>query len=315
MIESTKTASIEKLNKIKEKLEMTFIEEKYQDVCVYACGSLGRLEMTRNSDLDLFFVSMHSSDRDPMKKNLNRYLFFGKMYDINREMGFPDPSKEGEYWEFINKEDFLDIGSRKEDFNNSFTTRLLLILESKPIYNEDAYNRLVKETVYKYFTDYEEHKNPFYPLFLMNDIQRYWYTLTLNYEYRRDEKDNVNKKNWKRLKLKYARLITCFSMLACLYHKNITPDYVIKCINMTPFERLDSLAAENSSIIEIVEKIKTEYEWFLSLRKNNENRFDDKDFRDMAFQRADKFHNLVVGQLLGRLSQVYPELRNKADVY
>jgi len=317
ILDNQKKVSLQKLNELREKLLQTFPEDddKYKDICVYACGSLGRLEMTQNSDLDLFFVSMHENDKDPMKKNLNRYIFFSKMYNVNTEMGFSRPSKDGEYWEFINKADLLDIGSRKEDFNNSFTTRLLLILESKPIYNEEVYNSLIKETIEKYFVDFKEHQDEFYPLFLMNDIWRYWYTLTLNYEYRRDNKDDVNKKNWKRLKLKYARLITCFSMLACLYHKGITPEYVAECVRMTPFERLDRVAKENTKLTDIITEIKEEYEWFLSLREEMDNGFDEDDFRMNAFARAEKFHELVVHRMMGVLSEEYPELRNKTDVY
>lgn len=317
IMESTKQTSLLKLNEIRERLTEAFPadNECYKSICVYVCGSLGRLEMTKNSDLDLFFVSMHDRKDDPMNKNLNKYLFFAKLYEINQKLGFSDPSKDGEYWNFINKDDFLDIGSRKEDFNNSFTTRLLLILESKPIYNKEAYDQLVKDTVTKYFVDYKEHQGEFYPLFLMNDILRYWYTLMLNYEYRRDEKDDINKKNWKRLKLKYARLITCFSMLACLYRKEITPIYVEQCIKMTPLERLNMLTNENDEIKDIVTNIKTEYEWFLCLRQMTNNGFNEEVNRKSAFERAEKFHDLVVHKLMSQLSKGYPQLRSKTDVY
>lgn len=317
IMKSTKEVSLQKLDEFRQKLAQSFLiqDEKYKEICVYACGSMGRLEMTQNSDLDLFFVSMHTCEEDIMRKNLNRYLFFAKLYEINKEMGFTDPSKNGEYWDFINMNDLLDIGSRKEDFNNSFTARLLLILESKPVYNQEAYDHLVKETVMRYFVDYKDHQSNFYPLFMMNDILRYWYTLTLNYEYRRDNEDDVNKKNWKRLKLKYARLITCFSMLACLYHKGITPDYVINCIKMTPFERLDRLASENATLNDIVTSIKKEYEWFLNLRQNYDNSFDEENIRILAFDRAENFHDLVVHKLMSEVSKNYPQLRKRVDIY
>lgn len=317
IMQNAREKSLDILGEIREKMFKTFPleDERYKNICVYACGSLGRLEMTQNSDLDLFFISLNDSKVDPMEKNINKYIFFSKLYEINHTMKFPDPSKEGEYWSFINKTDFLDIGSRKEDFNNSFTARLLFILESKPIYNERIYNQLLEETVSKYFVDYQDHQDEFYPLFLMNDILRYWYTLTLNYEYRRDNKDSVNKKNWKRLKLKYARLITCFSMLACLYHKNVTPDYVIDCIKMTPIERMNKSALENERISRVVEEIKTEYEWFLSLRQKMDNGFDEKEQRKSAFLRAEKFHELIVHRLMGELSKDYPKLKSKTDTF
>lgn len=317
IMQKAREKSLDILDEIQQKMLQTFSleDERYKNICVYACGSLGRLEMTQNSDLDLFFISLNDSEVDPMEKNLNKYIFFSKLYEINHTMQFPDPSKKGEYWSFINKADFLDIGSRKEDFNNSFTARLLFMLESKPIFNKRIYNQLLEETVSKYFVDYPDHQDEFYPLFLMNDILRYWYTLTLNYEYRRDNNDTGNKKNWKRLKLKYARLITCFSMLACLYHEDITPDYVIDCIKMTPIERMDKLALKNERISSVVEEIKTEYEWFLSLREKTDNGFDEKEQREIAFLRAERFHELIVHRLMGELSEDYPKLKNKTDTF
>ncbi len=317
IMQNAREKSLYILSEIQEKMLHSFPLENecYQNICVYACGSLGRLEMTQNSDLDLFFISLHDREVDPMEKNINKYNFFSKLYEINQVMGFPNPSKEGEYWCFINKADFLDIGSRKEDFNNSFTARLLFMLESKPIYNEKIYDQLLEETVSKYFVDYQDHQDEFYPLFLMNDILRYWYTLTLNYEYRRDNHDSVNKKNWKRLKLKYARLITCFSLLACLYHKNVTSDYVVDCIKMTPIERMNRLALHNEGISSIVEEIKAEYEWFLSLRQKMDNGFDEEEQRISAFLRAEKFHDLIVHKLMGELSKDYPELKSKTDIF
>lgn len=317
IIANAREESLNLLAEIREKMHQTFPldDERYKNICVYACGSLGRLEMTQNSDLDLFFISLHDDKVDPMEQNLNKYIFFSKLYEINCAMKLPDPSKGGEYWSFINKTDFLDIGSRKEDFNNSFTARLLFMLESKPLYNERVYNQLLVETLSKYFVDYQDHQDEFYPLFLMNDILRYWYTLTLNYEYRRDNKDSVNKRNWKRLKLKYARLITCFSMLACLYHKDVTPDYVAECIKMTPIERMEKLALENERISGVVKEIKTEYEWFLNLRQSMNNGFDEKEQRKSALLRAEKFHDLIVHRLMSELSQDYPQLRSKTDTF
>ncbi len=143
----------------------------------------------------------------------------------------------------ISDTNLLDIGSREEDFNNSFTARLLMILESKPLYNLAAYDELIDSIIIKkYFKDYKSHCENFHPLFMMNDIKRYWNTLTVNYEYGRKDSHSVNKKNWKRLKLKFARLITCYSMIACLYEESITPEYTINCIKLTPFERLDLIA-------------------------------------------------------------------------
>jgi hypothetical protein len=302
-----------KLKQLKFKLKHAFSPNSdfYKNLCVYACGSLGRLELASNSDLDLFFILTNNKDCT----NLDKYIFFAKLHKIHQDLGYKDPSKNGLYWDFISKEMLLDIGSRYEDFNNSFTARMLLILESKPIYNNRSYNYLLKSIINKYFIDYKDHSENFYPLFLMNDILRYWYTLTMNYEYRRDSCDDENKKNWKRLKLKYARLITCFSMLACLYKKGISPEYVITCVKMTPFQRLDMLCTHFSFISENVVKIKNEYEWFLNLKSESPEWWNYGDNKKEALIHADDFHKLVVHDLMKQLSLANPELQRKADFY
>lgn len=314
--EKVRMDSQQRLNELRNELRLVYPAGNFTNcICIYACGSMGRLEMTDSSDLDLFFVTENNDPQCTPISNLDKYNFFSALYNVNSKLKYQDPSKGGMYWEFTPKENLLDIGSRQEDYNNSFTARMLLLLESKPLYNENAYRKIVKETIDRYFCDYADYPDEFYPLFLMNDILRYWYTLTLNYEYRRDDKDDPNKRYWKRLKLKYARLITCYSMLACMYHKNISPEYVQKCVEMTPFERLDMLADERKEIKGIVSEIKSAYEWYLELRKEGPEWWNNQENKDDAMKRADNFHNLVVHQFMKCIADGNPALRNRADIY
>lgn len=318
-MKTIKTKSEQNLATLISKIEDAYPQGEafHKSVCVYACGSLGRLEMVENSDLDLFFIIMNSSseEKKALCSNLDKYNFFAKLHNIHKELGYEDPSKQGLYWDFISQSNLLDIGSREEDFNNSFTARMLLLLESKPLYNENAYNELVKSIVDKYFVDYGGHKSEFYPLFLMNDILRYWYTLTLNYEYRRDNNDSENDKNWKRLKLKYSRLITCFSMLSCLYITEISPEFVIECIKMTPFERLNMLTTHFKDINNIIREIETRYQWFLDLRKKDHKWWESAENKKTAIENAEGFHQIVVHGLMNKLSIANPELHKRSDSY
>lgn len=315
LFETIKGASQRKILELSQELKASFPEGLLNDrLCVYACGSLGRLEMTEKSDLDLFFI-IGDSEGDNVVSNIDKYTFFSKLYQINVNNGFEPPSKGGLYWEFIEKEKLLDIGSRLEDYNNSFTARMLLLLESKPLYNDAFYSEILNDTISKYFSDFTERKCDFYPMFLINDILRYWYTLTLNYEYRRDSSDDANKKYWKRLKLKYARLITCYSMIACLYKTHISPEYVLDCVHLTPFERIETLSQENSSLKTVVSKIKKEYEWFLDLRNQGPAWWDDDQNKTNAMRHADTFHNLVIHQFMKSISELNPALYARMDTY
>ena len=322
-ISTTVCESEKKLDELRKKLKEIFpLNRINNDICIYACGSLGRLDMVNKSDLDLFFITVFSGrSLRLLSLKFYKYVFFKRIRKINSLLEYQLPSKNGYYLRFTPKNYLIDIGSQKEDYNNSFTARLLLLLESKPVYNEEAYNALIKDVVDIYFREYPDYKSNFNPQFLMNDILRYWYTLTLNYEYRRDPNDDRNKRYWKRLKLKYARFITCFSMIACLYKKNISPDYVVKCIALTPLERLSMLSEQldfgecaKEDFDLVVSRIRNEYCWFLGLRKEKSEWWDIPGHKDEAFRNAEEFHTDII-KCLKMLSEYNPEFHARTELW
>ncbi len=313
IINETIKNSKTKLLTLKDDVLKTYSEdERYKNVIIYVCGSLARNEMVTSSDLDLFFIDL---DEETIGSNINKYDFFSKMYAINKKNHFKDPSKKGYYWSLIPQKNLLDIGSREEDFNNSFTARMLLLLESKPLLNEKNYEILIRTVIDKYFEEYEDHSEDFYPLFLMNDILRYWYTLTLNYEYRRDSNDDKNKRYWKRMKLKYARLLTCFSFISCLCSCQASKDNVIHFIHLTPFERLDYLTNNFPELLEIVSEIKSEYAYFIKLHDKKHDWWESEENKKEAFSRAEEFHSLLIHKLLKRIVEKNPTLQSKIDMF
>lgn len=318
ILNNIKIESNKKLESLKKEMECVFdVKSKFdKNICVFACGSLGRMEITCNSDLDLFFIVMDDDQQNErICLNIDTYNFFAKMYKINNEQGFQDPSKGGAYWEFITQKQLKDVGSREEDFNNGFTARMLLLLESKPLFNNLAYNILVNDVLDKYFVDYDNHNIDFSPQYLMNDILRYWYTLTLNYEYRRDPADDNNKKYWKRLKLKFARKLTCYSMIACLYKRNINKEDVLSFVKMTPFERLQNLKTFVPNIEHSIAEIENEYEWFLSLRNEDGSWWENENNKKKAFEHAEKFHKILIHDIMSNVEKTNLELKEKTDIY
>ena len=97
--------------------------------------------------------------------------------------------------------------------------------------------------------------------------------------------------------------------------KNISPNYVIDCVGMTPFERLKMLSSESDDISEITELIEKEYEWFLSLREEKSEWWAKNTNKVDAMKHADVFHNLVVRRLMNAISMINPELHSKTDNY
>jgi len=309
-----KELSENKLRQLTEELSTAFTDGGFDkpfldNVCVYATGSLGRFELSPTSDLDLFFIL---NSEEPCS-NLDMYRFFSKLYDINKKMGFKDPSKRGHYWFFILKKDLLDIGSQDEDYTNGFTARLLLLLESKPIFNEALYNTILTETINAYFKGREKGKD-FHPMRLINDIDKYWLTVMQNQVRLMSYSDGTKyDRNWKRMKIGYPRLLTCWSIKACLFKEEITPEYVMSVVKRAPVERLDFVAGLNAEVSQIVTDIKQGYDWFLSLTKETEQWWDEPNNEALGTKNKEEFRELVVRTLMNEMHKKNPDLRHKLD--
>jgi hypothetical protein len=155
---------------------------------------------------------------------------------------------------------------------NTFTARLLLLLESRPLVGDAAYNRFVEAVVDAYWRDYKDHQTEFMPAFLANDILRMWRTFCVNYEARTrtaPKKEKVKRKV-KNYKLKHSRLLTCYSALlylAALYSANrtVSPQDAMGMIRKTPTQRIEWLLGEGhaSKAYPKLKNILARYEDFL----------------------------------------------------
>ncbi len=173
------------------------------DLSIFCTGSLARREAGTKSDLDLFIVADKSPNR------LQEIDILAELIRINESLKFPPFSSDGEYLKVhLFSELKKATGSRYDDSSNIFTTRLLLMLESEPLFDEERYNEYLKGVAGHYYRDDDQTKS-FKPLFLLNDLLRYWRTLCLNYEERRNDPKKPFRKGNKNLK--FSRLITVFS--------------------------------------------------------------------------------------------------------
>lgn len=227
--------------------------------CVYATGSFGRLEAGPESDLDLFIV-IHKNNKGSSKSEEPRFC----MDDVQQikmknqiivsaeDAGFPRFDGGGKFLKTHSFESYADdIGSQRDDFENTLTGRMLLLLESKPLMSENCYNALIDSVLKKYFRDYGGKEDCFIPSFLFNDIMRMWRTFCVNYEFFKKE-NNWHSKN---LKLKFSRLLTCYSAIIWILnnytlHGSVTPDAAKEMISLTPLERVQSLEISPSIEVE-----------------------------------------------------------------
>lgn len=223
--------------------------------CVYVTGSFARGEASKHSDLDLFIVGDNVETSTGPKRalsKLNEIIVKADLIDATRALGFPEFSGDGEYLEHCTVNQLVaTLGKPEDDVTNTFTARLLLLLESSPLVGKAAYHKFTEAVVSAYWRDYEGHKSDFMPAFLANDILRMWRTFCVNYEARTQSEPAAEKakRKLKNYKLKHSRLLTCYSALlylAAIYSRNhtVSPADVLNMISLTPTKRVEWLLSQ-----------------------------------------------------------------------
>ncbi|MBS1778059.1 MAG: hypothetical protein JST70_01965 [Bacteroidetes bacterium] len=297
--------SIARLKELEDKVKGIKPLEEIGDLCIYVTGSFGRFEATHYSDLDLFFIS--SSEQKPVSR-LTKTLIDAELISIAEKMKFPPFSNDGQFLEIHYLDSVKEhLGSPNDDFSNFFTARLLLLLESYPVVNSKYYDSVIKEIIQTYYRDFHDHRE-FKPTFLVNDIIRYWKTLCLNYEHRRnrpvEDETKKLKTHVKNLKLVFSRKLTCFSLILSIVSKynNLSEDALLEYVKLTPVERLDRIAKENPSTVQLVKEIFELYSYFIEL--NNQTEKDllewmkSEDNKKEAFEKGRKEFGTKLFQLL-----------------
>ncbi|CAC9468989.1 hypothetical protein BSPLISOX_2555 [uncultured Gammaproteobacteria bacterium] len=270
-------------------------------LCIFVTGSYGRLEASKYSDIDLFFLDTQTNRPT---SNIDTVLINAEIIKVCRKLGLSEFSKDGLY---LQKHCLGDIkgnlGSPADDYKNFYTARMLLLLESQFLYNEELFNKCVEEIIDSYYVDFHEHTDNFEPIFLANDIIRFWKTLCLNYEHKRrckEEGDSSNAKNIahsKNLKLKFSRKLICFSFILKLvnHQGTISKQELANIVRMTPVERLESIQNQHkdSDIDSDIKSIIDDYQWFIDHTQVESQCMlawiADKNKRDEAFKKSNKF--------------------------
>lgn len=233
-------------------------------LCIYATGSYGREEASDKSDIDLFFVAAQGEKI----RQTEKFELFAELIRLNRELKLPDFSRDATFLEVHPYDALLDnIGRPEDDYGNTFTARMLLLLESRCIWKNSLHDALIEAVLNRYFDDYAWHSGDFVPRFFINDLTRFWKTLCLNYEaYRtRDDRSAMRLEN---LKLRYSRKLTCFSLIVSLVGREaVSPTMAKEACLLTPMQRLDQRAEEsrNKEVRQLVDELQDAYSAFLKL--------------------------------------------------
>lgn len=293
--------------------------------CVYATGSFGRGEASAHSDLDLFILGKNDGKGRSLLRRLDDICIKADLIEATRKLGIREFDGDGRYLVHYSVSEFTKtLGTPQDDIANTFTARLLLLLESCPLVEKSVYDEVIQEVVAAYWRDYEDHKTDFMPAFLSNDILRLWRTFCVNYEARTERmpEEEKAKGKLKNYKLKHSRMLTCYSALLFLLalfgqQNTISPDDVLTMIKLTPTQRLEWLCAQSylSNVRKTIEGLLGKYEEFLDFTNAPEEemfaRFMDQstsrqrmnaayEFGDLMFEtlnqigNGNRFHRLLV---------------------
>lgn len=299
-----------RLNALRRRLKRSAILAK-DKACVYATGSFGRCEASRHSDLDLFIVGKTGPDKRSQLKRLDDICIKAELISATQALKIPPFSGDGQYLGHYSVNDLTQtLGKPDDDATNTFTARLLLLLESVPLVEASVYEQVTKEVIAAYWRDYADHKSEFTPAYLANDILRLWRTFCVNYEAgtERVPEEKKAKGKLKNYKLKHSRLLTCYSallyLLAVFSRKgSVSPTDAMKMIRLTPTQRLEwlrdqpDLAHARSGVVDLLDR----YEYFLETTDAPEEallrRFSNRKISQQHMEKAYEFGDCMFGVL------------------
>jgi predicted nucleotidyltransferase len=182
------------------------------DVSVVVFGSLARREATHGSDVD--WTLLVDGPSDP--------AHFDTAMLVDQELqrlGMKEPGAEGTFGGPAWSHDLIQRIGGSDDTNRNTTQRILFLLESAAIGQDDAYHRVVRNILTRYISEdwgWVSGRGPArVPRFLQNDLARYWRTVAVDFAYKRRARGG---QGWalRTVKLRLSRkMIYASGLLAC----------------------------------------------------------------------------------------------------
>ena len=169
------TFSDEKLQMLRSKLQPIAPEK----LMVMTFGSYARREASEHSDLD--YITVYDDESLPEEG----LVCAPEIRDVIRCVVPIDPSQSGAFGGDLLRGSMLSNFGGNEDTNDCITRRILLLLEGEWLTSQARFEQFRHDIIERYVA--ATPKDHQLALFLLNDVIRYWRTMTVDYAYKTDE--------------------------------------------------------------------------------------------------------------------------------
>ena len=224
------------------------LAESVPDVVIAAVsGSLGRLEGMSHSDCDLIVLvnddAIHEPDR--CQKAMQA------VWEALEPLGMPLRKSTGMYVTPASHGqicDYSTLGLIADD-KNIFGKRMQVLLDAKPIYGEDNFQKLVQGLLERYAAGFLIHDQKKEWVYLLNDLIRYFrsYCAWHQFDLSNDPIDSWHMRN---IKLRNSRIpmfaALIFLLGECSKEKKDKIGWLSEHLLLSPMQRIEKVYALNN---------------------------------------------------------------------